>query len=204
MGRRDALRLIGAVPLAVCFGVGAAEAQVAREHASEALRAAARGQAYTPKFFSAHEWETVRVLVDLILPRDERSGSATDAGVPEFMDFLMSDPEEEDRSRESRQTGMRGGLAWIDSECRHRFERSFLEASEAERKSLLDDIAYAKESHGSSFFNGFRHLTAAGFWSSEMGVEDLGYVGNKFAPDWQGPPPEILRRLGVGGAGEKP
>ena len=221
MGRRDALRLIGAVPLAVCFGVGAAEAQVAREHASEALRAAAQGQAYAPKFFSDREWETVRVLVDLILPRDERSGSATDAGVPEFMDFLMSDPEQDDRMRESRQTGMRGGLAWIDSECQRRFERSFVEASEAERKSLLDDIAWAKADEageagahespdlrarlrqGSAFFNGFRDLTASGFWSSPMGVEDLGYVGNKFAPDWQGPPPEILRRLGVGGTGEK-
>lgn len=204
IGRRDALRMIGAAPLAVYFGVGAAQAEVARDHAAEALSAAAKGQSYTPKFFTAHEWETVRVLVDLILPRDERSGSATDAGVPEFMDFLMSDPEEDDRARESRQTGMRGGLAWIDSECRRRFGRSFLEGSDAEHRSLLDEIAYAKESHGSSFFAGFRDLTASGFWSSEMGVEDLGYVGNKFAPDWQGPPPEILRRLGIGGTGEKP
>jgi gluconate 2-dehydrogenase gamma chain len=212
--RRSALRLIGAAPLAAGLTAGTAEAQRAREGASQALRAAARGQAYKPKFFTAHEWDTVRVLVDMIIPRDERSGSATDAGVPEFMDLLMVDRMEEERSREWRQTAMRGGLAWIDQECRERFGHDFLQSTEAERVALLDDIAYNKPGqdraepvdprdlrvrleHGPAFFNSFRDLTASGFWSSEIGVKDLGYKGNTFVAEWTGPSPEILRKIGI-------
>jgi hypothetical protein len=209
VSRRAALRLIGAAPLAAYFGVGAAEAREAHRHASRILRAAEQGHVYAPKFFTPEEWQLVRVLVDLILPRDERSGSATDAGVPEFMDFLMSDPEQEERARESRQTAMRGGLAWIDAESRSRFERRFVDADESQRKALLDEIAWVKadrperESQGAVFFSRFRNLTASGFWSSELGVVDLGYVGNRYAPDWAGPPPEVLHRLGVTGKQEK-
>src|SRR5262249_55282166 len=154
-----------------------------------AVAAAAKGHAYTPKFFTPHEWQTVRLLVDAIIPRDERSGSATDAGVPEFMDFLMLDPMEDDRTREKRQTVMRGGLAWIDGECRHRCGHTLVECSPAERTTLLDAIAYSKPDdvyeedadetwppeprdrptvrirHGAAFFNSFRDLTASGFWS---------------------------------------
>ena len=160
----------------------------------------------------------MRVLVDLIIPKDERSGSATDAGVPEFMDFLMTDPTDADRSREWRQTAMRGGLAWIDSICRRRFGHDFVACTEAERTALLDDIAYFKGHdektkrprcgsprascvhihHGPSFFNSFRDLTASGFWSSKMGIEDLGYKGNTFVAEWTGgAPQEVLVRLGV-------
>jgi gluconate 2-dehydrogenase gamma chain len=202
MGRRSALRLIGAAPLAVGFVVDARAAAAAGTHAAAAVRAAARGQAYKPKFFTAHEWETVRALADLILPRDERSGSATDAGVPEFIDFFMADPEEEDRARESRQTDMRGGLAWIDAECRRRFGHDFVECTAAERAALLDDIAFTRPGPprpGTVFFNHFRDLTASGFWSSEMGVQDLQYVGNTYVAEWKGPPPEVVARLKLDG-----
>jgi hypothetical protein len=198
MARRSALRLIGAAPLAAGFALDPAQAAAAGAHAASARRAAAKGQAYKPKFFTAREWETVRVLADLIIPRDERSGSATDAGVPEFMDFLMADAEQEDRPREARQTAMRGGLAWLDAECRRRFGHGFLECAETERTALLDDIAYGKpgdERPGTAFFNRFRDLTASGFWSSEMGVRDLHYMGNTFVAEWKGPPPEVLARL---------
>ena len=212
IGRRSALKLLGGAPLAVGFGLSAAEAQVAHEHAAKAVKAAAKGKAYKPRFFNAHEWETVRVMVDLIIPRDERSGSATDAGVPEFMDFIMTDPMEDDRGRERRQTSMRGGLAWIDVECRKRFGKTLVECNDVERRTLLDDIAYSKAEddeeipdprdlrvrlrHGPSFFNSFRDLTATGFWTSKMGIEDLGYVGNT-AFAWEGPPAEVLRKLGL-------
>ncbi len=216
MKRRSALRLIGGAPLAVGFGFSASEAQAASEQAAKAVTAAAKGEIYKPKFFTPHEWKTVRILVDLIIPKDERSGSATDAGVPEFMDFLMIDPMEEDRSREGRQTAMRGGLAWIDAECRRRFGKSFAECAADQHTALLDDIAYTKKGeddddeltseprdasvvrvrHGSAFFNSFRDLTASGFWSSKMGVKDIGYVGNT-AWLWKGPPPEVLRKLGI-------
>ncbi len=210
LGRRSALRLIGGAPLAVGFGLSAAAAETAHAHALKALAAGAKGALYKPKFFSPHEWQTVRVLVDLIIPRDARSGGATDAGVPEFMDFVMTDPQEEARSREWRQTSMRGGLAWIDTECRERFGADFVSCTEAQRTQLLDEIAYHKGDtgpvldeygripmrHGAEFFNSFRDLTASGFWSSKMGVEDIGYVGNRPA-SWEGPPPEVLRKLGL-------
>ena len=216
IGRRDALRLIGAAPLA--FGFGAAAASAATAHAAEAVKAAAKGAAYKPKFFTPHEWETVRVLVDLIIPKDERSGSATDAGVPEFMDYLMNDPTDTDTSREARQTAMRGGLAWIHSICTRRFGRDFVACTEAERTALLDEIAYFKGHdveeeeaemrepkhllvhihHGPSFFSSFRDLTASGFWSSKIGIADLGYTGNTFVAQWTGGAPrEVLARLGV-------
>ncbi len=214
IGRRSALRLIGAAPLAVGFGLTGAEASRAAEQAARAVAASRKGVAYKPKFFTAHEWETVRVLVDLILPRDERSGSATDAGVPEFMDFFLTDSHEDDRSRESRQTAMRGGLAWIDAECRRRFGKDFVECAVGERTALLDDIAYSKGDeeddealrdrrpqvllrHGPNFFNSFRDLTASGFWSSKIGVEDLGYKGNTFLTEFPPPPEDVLKKLGL-------
>lgn len=213
IGRRSALRLIAEAPLALGFGVGAGRALFAAEQAQKALRSAAMGHEYAPRFFGDREWRTVRVLVDLILPADERSGSATEAGVPEFMDFLMTDPEEDDRSLESRQTAMRGGLAWIEAESHDRFGHGFLESSDAERRSLLDDISHwsgeedeslapprdleVRLHHGPSFFNSFRDLTASGFWSSRMGVADLDYRGNQVLEAWHGPPAEVLRKLGL-------
>jgi len=216
MGRRRALKLISAAPLAVGFTFGGAEIAAAAAGAAAARKA---GSAYEPQFFDDLEWRTVQVLVDLILPRDERSGSATDAGVPEFMDFLMLDPADSDRAREWRQTAMRGGLAWINALSSRRSGKSFADASEAERTAALDEIAYWKGDsdeeppemrfagslrdrqvrlqHGPAFFNSFRDLTASGFWSSPMGVEDLQYVGNSFLAEWKGPPAEVLARLGL-------
>jgi gluconate 2-dehydrogenase gamma chain len=215
IGRRCALRLIGTAPIAVAFTLGANEAAAAAEKAATAVKAAAAGKAYVPKFFNPQEWKTVRILVDMIIPKDERSGSATDAGVPEFMDYLMNDPTDTDLQRERRQTAMRGGLAWINSVSERRFGHGFAEATEAERTAILDEIAYSKDEqedeaemreprdlrvmvkHGPSFFNSFRDLTASGFWSSKMGVDDLGYVGNRFVAEWKGAPPEVLAKLGL-------
>src|SRR5688572_32904787 len=90
------------------------------------------------KFFTAEEYQTVRVLADLIIPRDGRSGSATEAGVPEFMDFMMAD---QDTTPDAR-TAMRGGLAWIDTECRRRFGKRFVDCVERQRTELLDEIAW--------------------------------------------------------------
>jgi hypothetical protein len=150
---------------------------------------------YAPTFFTPHEWETVRVLVDLIIPRDERSGSATDAGVPEFMDFMMGD-------RPDGQVPMRGGLAWLDNEAYERSGKTFLTSTEAERTAILDDIAWPKKaraemSQGVAFFNMFRDMTASGFWSSKIGVTDLDYQGNTFVAEWKGCPPAALQKLGV-------
>ena len=193
INRRSMLGLLGSVPMAAGFTWTEAEAAQAAQAARTVRRPAAA--AFKPKFFTAREYAAVRVLVDLIIPKDDRSGSASDAGVPEFMDFMMGD----DRAR---QTPMRGGLAWIDRECEDRFDQRFLECSPAERTAVLDDIAWPGKArpelvHGVAFFNSFRDLTAAGFFSSKMGVEDLRYTGNVMVPEWKGCPDEAHRKLGL-------
>ena len=202
MDRRRALKVLGSTSVAAAVSLEDVVAQgvPAALPATSAADAAgaAGGAAYAPQFFTAHEWDTVRLLVDLIIPADARSGSATDAGVPEFMDFIMTD-------MPARRLPMRGGLAWLDAECGRRFAgRDFLACSDAERRAVLDDVAWPARarpelSHGTAWFTSFRDLTASGFWSSETGIKDLDYRGNTFNPEWQGCPPEVLRRLGLEG-----
>jgi len=192
MKRRDAVRLLTVAPLAAAFQWAPESVRQAALLTREAIK---RGSRYEPKVFTPHEWETVRLLVDLIIPKDARSGSATDAGVPEFMDFMLGD----DRDLE---TPVRGGLAWLDHECDDRYGKTFVTASDAERAALLDDIAWPKKAKadcaaGVAFFNSFRNLTASGFWSSKMGIDDLQYQGNTFVAEWRGCPPEALAKLGV-------
>jgi gluconate 2-dehydrogenase gamma chain len=202
MNRRSMLGLLGSVPLAAGFTWTEAEAAAAAQAARTARTAppGTRPAAFKPKFFTAREYAAVRVLVDLIIPKDARSGSATDAGVPEFMDFMMADDP-------ARQTPMRGGLAWIDRECEDRFDKRFLECDAGQRTAVLADIAWPQKAtpefaHGVAFFNSFRDLTAAGFFSSKMGVADLQYLGNVMVPEWKGCPDEALRKLGVEPAGK--
>lgn len=154
----------------------------------------AGGAAYQPRFFTVQEYGTIVALADLIIPRDERSGSASEAGAPEFVDYIVSVQPE-------RQTPMRGGLAWLDAECRRRFDKTFLACMDTERRQVLDDIAYPAKarrelSHGVRFFTQLRDLVATGFFSSRVGVADLGYIGNRPAL-WDGTPPEILEKLGL-------
>lgn len=186
ISRRDALGLLAAVPLAA--GLGPAPA--AAERLLEATKAAA-----APKFFTPHEWRTVHVLADLIIPRDARSGSASDAGVPAFIDFTVND-------RPGMQTPVRGGLAWLDAESRKRFGAPFVELAEKQRTAILDDIAWPAKaspdlSQGVAFFTRFRDLTASGFYSSRMGIDDLQYRGNTVVMQWDGCPPEACSHLGV-------
>lgn len=196
ISRRKALKAIGAVPVLAPFAWTPAEAQQAHQHATAArAKAAAARTPYAPKFFSKHEWATVRVLVDLVIPKDERSGSATEAGVPEFMDFMMAD-------QPARQVAMRGGLRWLDTECGRRFDKTFLDCAPDERAAVLDAIAWPAKaspllSQGVAFFSRFRDLTAGGFWSSKIGVDDLQYMGNVANPDWQGCPQAVLEKLGL-------
>jgi len=163
--------------------------------AAQAARATTAAKPFVPKFFTATEFRLVRVLADIVIPKDDRSGSATDAGVPEFMDFMMMD-------QPARQIGMRGGLAWLDVECQRRFDRTFVNCSDAERVAVLDDIAWPARAkpqfaHGVAFFSSFRDLTAAGFWTTRMGIDDLQYMGNRSVARWNGCPPAALEKLGV-------
>jgi len=194
INRRQLLQLLGAAPLAAGFTWTDAEAAQAAKKA-QAARAPAAKAAFKPKFFTTREYAMVGTLANLIIPKDDRSGSATDAGVPEFMDFMMVD-------QPNRQTAMRGGLAWIDLECQDRFDKRFLECSDSERAAVLDDIAWPQRAKpelaaGVAFFNSLRDLTASGFWSSKMGVQDLQYMGNTMVAEWKGCPPEALKKLGL-------
>ena len=191
--RREALGRLALASMAGAIAFTPAEVSAA----VRTMREETQGAQYKPKFFTAHEYTTVGILADLIIPRDERSGSATDASVPQFMDFIMTD------GNDQRRMAMRGGLAWLDREARNRFSvRDFRTLTTAQRKQILDDVAWPKRakpehSHGVAFFNSFRDLTASGFWSSKMGVTDLGYQGNIMRPGWDGCPSELLRKLGV-------
>jgi hypothetical protein len=191
--RRTVLKSLAAAPAAAALTWTDAEAaEAVAKHAAHRL---AQTAPFQRKFFTDHEWETVRVLVDLIIPRDERSGSATEAGVPEFMDFTLDD-------QPNRRDPIRGGLAWLDQECTRRFDRNFVGASDAERRQVLDDISWPTKvkpgmSYGISFFNTFRDLTASGFFTSRMGIDDLRYEGNVSVPDWKGCPDEAFTSLGL-------
>ncbi|HUF13792.1 MAG TPA: gluconate 2-dehydrogenase subunit 3 family protein [Longimicrobiales bacterium] len=191
VSRRQALGMIAAVPAAAAIPPTVLPPWIDR--AARAARAAIEAGSFDPRFFKPHEWATVRMLVDLIIPRDERSGSATDAGVPEFMDFMLME-------RTSMQTWMREGLAWLGAESARRYGTSFVQLLPPQYGPLLDDIARPRTARpemadGVEFFNRFRDLTATGFFSSRMGVQDLGYQGNAFTPVWNGCPPEARDHL---------
>ncbi|MGH7504178.1 MAG: gluconate 2-dehydrogenase subunit 3 family protein [Longimicrobiales bacterium] len=193
ISRRQALGIIAAMPLALG---DVASIERAAESARRALaRRTTTGEAFIPDFFTPEEWRTVRVLVDIIIPRDERSGSANDAGVPEYMDFIVLD-------RPRMQPDMRDGLKWLDDESRRRFNAGFADLETSQQTAILDDIAWPERARpemeeGVRFFNFFRDQTASGFWSSRMGVEDLRYMGNTYVAQWNGCPPEALEKLGV-------
>ena len=193
--RRDFVKFLAAAPLAH-FAVTALDLEEAAIQTRETLeKLAERGQQYQPKVFTPAEWRTVRVLVDLVIPKDERSGSATDARVPEFMDVFME-------NRENMRTWMRTGLTWLDEETQKRFTKRFVDCDDTQRKAVLDDIAWPRRARqdmqaGVRFFNNFRNFTASGFWSSKMGVDDLQYMGNRPIAQWNGCPPAALNKLGV-------
>lgn len=157
--------------------------------------AAAVREGYAPKIYTAHEWATVRALVDEIIPKDAKSGSATEAAVPEFMDTMLD-------LEAGMRTAHRGGLAWLDHECKRRFTKDFVDCSAAERHAVLDDIAFPAKAKpefaaGVSWFNSFRDFTATGFFTSEMGVNDVGYLGNTPVMEWTGCPTGNYSRLGA-------
>ena len=205
ISRRDALQGLAAIPAGLALSPEMLER--ARAHVSTALgdqgtppakptaQQPAQPAAYVPKQFTADEWRLVRLLVNYVIPRDATSGSATDAGVPEFMDFILGE-------YASNRAWMKDGLGWMNAECRRRFGKGFVSCADAQRRELLDAIAFPKRASadvkaGVDFFNRFRNMTASGFYSSRVGVADLGYIGNRPVAKWEGTPPEVLRKLGL-------
>lgn len=199
LGRRDALKLIGFMAAAPAFSL-ACSTEEAETPEVEPAATAPDPETYEQQLFSDHEFETVRALVDWIIPADERSGSATDAGVPAFIDFTLTD--EKLRNRDEAQRAFRGGLAWIDYECLERFNAPFIECTETQQEALIEAIAWPEAAEpamtpGVEFFNSLRNLTASGFFSSKMGMEDLNYQGNEYVAEWTGCPAEVLQHVGV-------
>lgn len=145
-------------------------------------------------FFSPQEMATLTVLVDIIIPADEISESASKAGVPAFLDFIV-------RDMPSHQIPMRGGLRWLDMHCMKLFNQPFVGCSSTEQLLIIDQIAYPEKAaksvqQGVSFFTLLRNLTATGFYTSQVGVKDLGYAGNQ-PNQWNGVPAEILNSYGL-------
>ena len=146
------------------------------------------------KFFTAHEMATIAILSDIIIPADEVSGSATDAKVPDFIEFIVKD-------KPDFQTPMRGGLRWLDLQMTKTYGAAFKDSNKQQQLSLVDAIAYPAKAkpemqQGVSFFNLMRNLTATGFWSSEIGIKDIGYAGNK-PNQWKGVPDDVLKQYGL-------
>lgn len=145
-------------------------------------------------FFTDPEMKTITVLVDIIIPKDERSGSASEAKVPAFIEFIVKD-------MPGYQTPMRGGLRWLEMHSLKTHNKGFTALSPEQQTKIIDQIAYpynaAPElSQGVAFFTTLRNLTATGFFTSEMGIKDLEYKGNQ--PNvWDGVPAEVLAQYNL-------
>lgn len=197
VSRRNLFNILGAAPVVAAAVAGNAAAQSHDAHAHMAHQAAAASPKgpYQRQTFDDHQWQTVQVLSDLIIPADERSGSASQAGVPEFLDDWIAFRTDQDGNQNLR-AEIFGGLMWLDRESRRLFEKDFVSSSADQQKQILDRIAYpdraAKEDHPwASFFTQFRSLTVGGFFSSKMGVADLPYLGNVAVAEWKGCDPKV-------------
>ena len=143
------------------------------------------------KFFTVPELTTVKVLCDIIIPKDVKSGSASEAGVPAFIEFIAKDMPQ-------NQVPLRGGLKWLDIESNKRFKKIFTLCTKEQQLQIVDDIAYPEKakpmySQGVAFFNLMRNLTASGFYTTRIGIDDIGYVGN--TPNvWEGPPADVIKQ----------
>jgi gluconate 2-dehydrogenase gamma chain len=145
-------------------------------------------------FFTVKEKNMVSILADIIIPQDEISGSATESGVPDFIEFMMKD-------YPNFQLTMRGGLMWLDNLSLATFEKSFSEITPDQRVQLIDRIAYpdtadAEMKYGVKFFNLMRNLTCTGFFTSQMGIKDIGYMGNR-PNQWDGVPDDVLKKFNL-------
>ena len=146
------------------------------------------------KFFDDHEMKTIAALCDIIIPKDDVSGSATEAGVPDFIEFMAKD-------RPDYQTPLRGGIKWLDLQCMRRYDADFVSCKAEQQIEMIDEIAFPEKAKpemqaGVSFFNTMRDLTACGFFTSKMGLADLGYMGNR-PNQWNGVPQDVLEQYGL-------
>jgi gluconate 2-dehydrogenase gamma chain len=188
ISRRDILRnfAVGATAGTVLQVIPAQAAELAHELIRNE-KADAAGN-YTPKFFPAHQYQTLMVLCDMIIPKDEVSGGAVEAGAPEFIDLITSE-------NPDYQAIFGGGLMWLDNFSADRYQRTFLECTPEQRKEVLDLIAFRKNavtdptlSQGLAFFVELRKMACDGFYTAKIGIEDLQYIGNTALASFPGCP----------------
>lgn len=213
--RRDMLKVLGAAPAAALVTIRSAQAEpTATMPGMPGMPAAGQSTAasgpYKLQYLTEHEYQTVAVLSDWIIPADEKSGSATQAGVPAFIDdwleFKKSVPHmSSDGANYSYSTlaeEIRGGLTWLDIETNRQFGNDFIHCTRAQQQQMLDRIAFPKRAARTDaaavrFFNNFRDLVVGGFFSSKMGVQDLQYMGNTMVAEWKGCPDNVLAHLNI-------
>jgi gluconate 2-dehydrogenase gamma chain len=190
VSRRDVLKSLGMGIIAggVLSTIPAQAAEYAH-HMVMSEKAAAANGVYTPKYFSAHQYKTLQTLCETIFPADGDSGGAIEAGAPEFIDLISSENVE-------YQLKLGGGLMWLDETCTDRYGKLYLDCAPEQQKEILDLIAYRKNakadptlSQGIEFFSFLRSMTADGFFTSKIGIEYLGYIGNTFLTEFKGCPP---------------
>jgi gluconate 2-dehydrogenase gamma chain len=190
ISRRDILRSLTLT--AVTGSVLRVIPLAAAEYAHRMVRAektAAENQAYAPKFFSAHAYQTLQALCQSIIPSDEDAKGALEAGAPEFIDLITSE-------NKDYQVALGGGIMWLDNTCVDHYGKAYLDCTPAQQKEILDRIAYRKNAkqdpslgQGIEFFGFLRKMTADGYFTSEIGIEYLGYIGNTFMKEFPGCPP---------------
>ncbi len=190
ISRRDVLKnlVVSAAGGSVLHMIPANAAEMAHELIQQEKASSAAGK-YAPKYFSAHQFQTLVVLCDAILPKDDVSGGAVEAGAPEFIDLLTSE-------NEDYQALLGGGLMWLDNFCTDHYDHLFLECTSAQQKEVLDLIAYRRNaksdstlSQGIAFFARLRDMTCTGFYTSKIGIADLQYIGNTALAEFPGCPP---------------
>jgi len=190
ISRRDVLKSLamGAAATSVLRALPLHAAEYAHQMVA-AEKAASPNGIYKPKFFPDAQYKTLRVLCDTIIPADAESGGALEAGAPEFIDLLTSE-------NPQYQLKLGGGIMWLDSVCTDRYGKTYADCAAGQQKEMLDLIAYSESadkdpslSQGVEFFSFLRNLTADGFFTSEIGIKYLGYIGNKYLKSFPGCPP---------------
>ncbi|RYE11272.1 MAG: gluconate 2-dehydrogenase subunit 3 family protein [Sphingobacteriaceae bacterium] len=205
MNRRDSLKAIGLTAVSTALLVDAcktsdkpaetnAEATPGDIAGREPFEIDRNKQLQAETFFTKAEMATITVLADIIIPKDEHSGSASDAGVPEFIEFIVKDIPE-------HKIPMRGGLRWLDVQCAERYNHAFADCSHDQQIEMVTEIAYPLKAkpnmqQGVSFFNRMRDLTSSGFFTSKIGIKDIGYAGNQ-PNQWKGVPEDVLKQYGM-------
>jgi gluconate 2-dehydrogenase gamma chain len=195
ISRRDVLRRIGLALMAT----GAIDRVSAQEVHHIALSSQAAGGAYTPKALNEHEYRTLEKLTDFIIPVENGKPGAVTAGAAAWIDMLAS----ENAQLKDIYTN---GIAWVDAAMKKRNAADFLSASATDQTGLLDQIAYRRNSSpeldpGIQFFAWARRMTVDAFYTSEIGIADIDYRGNRPQMTYPEPTEAIayaLKRSGLG------